>query len=49
MRVQVILACDECKNRNYTTDKNKLTHPERLRQKKFCSKCGKHTLHLETR
>ncbi|MBN1164819.1 MAG: 50S ribosomal protein L33 [Candidatus Krumholzibacteriota bacterium] len=49
MRDLVILACSKCKNRNYTTNKNKRLHPDRLEQKKYCRCCGKHTLHKETR
>jgi len=49
MRDMVTLACQECKNRNYTTDKNKRKHPDRLEHKKYCRFCGKHTVHKETR
>ena len=28
MRVGITLACSECKQRNYTTTKDKKTHPE---------------------
>lgn len=49
MRVGIILACTECKNRNYTTDKNKKNNPDRLEVKKYCPKCKTHTLHKETK
>jgi large subunit ribosomal protein L33 len=49
VRVIVTLACQECKRRNYTTSKNRRTHPERIEQKKYCRFCGKHTLHKETK
>jgi len=49
MRDQVILACNDCKRRNYLTKKNKRLHPDRVEFKKFCSSCRKHTLHKETR
>ena len=49
MRVMVTLACTECKRRNYTTYKNKQTHPERMELKKYCPWCRQHTLHKETR
>ncbi|MCF7794535.1 MAG: 50S ribosomal protein L33 [Candidatus Cloacimonetes bacterium] len=49
MREIIILACEECKNRNYTTKKNRRTHPERVTFKKFCPKCRKHTEHKQTR
>jgi len=45
----VILACTVCKDRNYTTKKNKRLHGDRLEQKKFCPRCNKHTTHKETR
>jgi large subunit ribosomal protein L33 len=49
MRDIVTLACAECKNRNYTTTKNKKTTPDKLELKKFCSTCRKHTAHKETK
>ncbi|MCL2063180.1 MAG: 50S ribosomal protein L33 [Candidatus Cloacimonetes bacterium] len=49
MRDLVILACEDCKNRNYTTTKNKRKHPNRLEFKKFCPFCRKHTAHKQTR
>ena len=45
----VILACTECKRRNYTTTRNKTLTPERLEMKKFCPHDRKHTQHRETR
>jgi len=45
----ITLACSECKQRNYTTTKNKKTHPDRLELKKYCRFCDKHTPHKETR
>jgi len=48
-REHIILACGECKRRNYTTTKNKRAHPERVEFRKFCSWCNKHTPHKETR
>jgi len=49
MRDAVILACNDCKRRNYTSTKNKRLHPDRVEQKKFCRFCRKHTVHKETR
>lgn len=49
MSEKVILTCSECLSRNYTTHKNKSTHTERIELNKFCRKCGKHTLHKETK
>jgi large subunit ribosomal protein L33 len=45
----VILACTECKRRNYTTTKNKRTTPDRLELKKYCRFERKHTLHREVK
>ncbi|TET29112.1 50S ribosomal protein L33 [Candidatus Aerophobetes bacterium] len=45
MRKIVTLICTECKERNYTTSRNKDTSPLNLR--KYCKRCRKHTLHKE--
>ena len=45
----ITFQCQECKNRNYTTTKNKKTTPDKLELKKFCSSCRKHTAHKETK
>lgn len=49
MREQITLECTVCKERNYSTTKNKTNTPERLELKKFCKRCGKSTLHKETK
>ena len=49
MRDLAILACTECKNRNYTTTRNKKTMTEHLEKVKFCKFCGKRTTHKETK
>ncbi|MFC1687862.1 50S ribosomal protein L33 [Patescibacteria group bacterium] len=43
------LECTECHNINYHTKKNKKILKNRLELKKHCSKCGKHTMHKETK
>jgi len=48
-RVQVILACEDCKRRNYITMKNKVNQRERIEMSKYCQWERKHTLHKETR
>ena len=48
-RDKIILACNECKNRNYFTTKNKRLHPERVEWKKYCPRCNKHQTHKETK
>ncbi|MBW2062259.1 MAG: 50S ribosomal protein L33 [Deltaproteobacteria bacterium] len=49
MRDIVILACTDCKQRNYSTTKNKRRTPGRLELKKYCRFCHKHTVHRETK
>ncbi len=48
-RELVILACTECKRRNYTTKKNKRTTTGRLEIKKYCRWDKRHVLHRETK
>ena len=45
----VVLACEECKERNYTTVKNKKNIKARLELKIYCSRCQRHTVHKETK
>ncbi len=49
MRVNITLACNECRERNYSTKKNKKNVPDRLERQKYCPVCRKHTLHKETK
>ena len=49
MRNAVTLACTECKQRNYQTNKNKKNDPDRLEFNKYCKICKKHTAHKETK
>ena len=48
-RVIIHLACNECRERTYTTTKNRRTHPDRMELKKYCRWCRKHTPHKETK
>lgn len=48
-RVKVVLACTECKQRNYDTFKNSKTTTERLERNKYCRFCKKHTTHRESK
>ena len=43
------LACTECKERSYTTSKNRKNDPQRLELKKYCPRCRVHTLHREVK
>lgn len=49
MREKVILVCEVCLGRNYTTFVNKQTQTKRLETKKYCPVCKKHTIHKETK
>ncbi len=49
MRINILLACTECKRRNYATTKNKKTSTTRVELKKYCPWDKKHTLHRETK
>ncbi len=49
MRDNIILACTECKRRNYTSTKNKKRTTGKLELKKYCPFCRKHILHKETK
>jgi large subunit ribosomal protein L33 len=47
VRMVVTLACSECKERNYTTQKNRRNDTARIEFNKFCPRCRKHTPHKE--
>ncbi|MBN2688232.1 MAG: 50S ribosomal protein L33 [Deltaproteobacteria bacterium] len=49
MRNIITLECGNCKQRNYTTTKNKRTMQGRLELKKYCRFCRIHTIHKETK
>lgn len=49
MREIISLQCTVCKNKNYTTKKNKKNNSEKLEIKKFCKFDRKHTLHKEAK
>ena len=49
VRDKLTMACDDCKQRNYQTYKNKRNNPDRLEMKKYCPFCKKHTAHRETK
>ena len=53
MRIKITLRCNECKQRNYNTMKNKKNTPDitpdKLELNKYCPFCKKHTVHTETK
>ena len=48
-RTIITLECPVCKERNYTTTKNKRTMTDKLVLPKYCPRCRKHTEHKETK
>jgi large subunit ribosomal protein L33 len=48
-REVLYLACNECKERTYTTEKNKVNDTQRLELKKYCPRCRVHTMHKEVK
>ena len=48
-RIIITLACTECRERTYTTQKNRRNDPDRLELTKFCPRCRNRQLHRETR
>lgn len=49
VRPKITLACEQCKERNYITKKNRRNNPDRLEMKKYCARCNASTTHRETR
>jgi large subunit ribosomal protein L33 len=49
VRIAVTLACEQCKRRNYQTNKSKRNTPDRIQLRKYCKWCRSHTSHRETR
>ena len=45
----IALQCTECKQKNYTTEKNRRNTPNKLELMKYCPFERKHTLHRETK
>jgi large subunit ribosomal protein L33 len=45
----ITLECTSCKERNYTTKKNKANHSGRVEFVKFCPRENKRTLHKEAK
>jgi large subunit ribosomal protein L33 len=49
VRIAITLACEDCKHRNYQTNKSKRNSPDRVTLRKYCRWCRHHTSHRETR
>ncbi|MDD5486071.1 MAG: 50S ribosomal protein L33 [Dehalococcoidales bacterium] len=48
-RTVITLACNECKERNYTTEKNKRNDTQRLELNKYCPRCRVSRPHREVK
>ena len=48
-RITITLECTTCRERNYTTEKNRRNDQARMELKKYCSRCRVHALHRETK
>ncbi|UCC17267.1 MAG: 50S ribosomal protein L33 [Dehalococcoidales bacterium] len=48
-RIIINLACTECKERTYTSTKNRRNDTQRMELNKFCPRCRTHQLHREVR
>ena len=49
VRTIISLACSECRERTYSTTKNKINDPNRLELRKFCPRCRGYFVHKEVR
>ncbi len=48
-RIIITLACNECRERNYTSQKNRKNDQARLEYRKYCPRCRAHQVHRETK
>ena len=48
-RVFITLACAQCRERTYTTKKNRRNDTDRIELRKYCPRCRTHQSHRETR
>ena len=49
VRIAVTLACEECKRRNYQSEKSKRNDPDRITLRKFDPVAGRHVEFREER
>ena len=49
VRIIITLSCTDCRERNYTTEKNRRNDTQRIELRKYCSRCHGHTSHREVR
>ena len=48
-RLVITLACPDCRERSYTSTKNRRNDPDRLELNKYCPRCRQHRVHREVR
>ncbi len=48
-RQTVLLECNDCKGKNYVSQKNVINSKDKMTLSKFCNSCRKHTDHNETK
>ncbi len=48
-RMVITLGCPDCRERTYTTTKNRRNDPDRLELNKYCPRCRAHKIHREVR
>jgi len=46
---KLVLECSNCGGRNYVTERSNIQPVTKLEIKKHCKKCGKHTVHKESK
>ncbi len=48
-RAIITLQCSDCRERNYSTIKNRRNDTQRMELRKYCSRCRVHKTHREVR
>ncbi|MYD36510.1 MAG: 50S ribosomal protein L33 [Dehalococcoidia bacterium] len=48
-RIVITMACTECRERNYSSMKNRRNDTQRMELNKFCPRCHGRRLHREVR
>ncbi|NOY15244.1 MAG: 50S ribosomal protein L33 [bacterium] len=48
-RIIIGLKCQNCGRFNYITQRNRINTTDKLKIKKYCRDCQKHTIHIEAK
>lgn len=48
-RALITLGCTECRERTYSSSKNRRNDPNRIELSKYCPRCRRHVAHREVR